>query len=444
MRIAVVLAGAIVLGSSLGGAALATGPAPSFAPARSYAGGGVSVAIGDLNGDSKADLATATGGYYGSDNVSVLLNRGDGSFQAKLDYAAGDQPFSIAIGDLNGDGKADLATANTGYGWDSVSVLLNRGDGSFQAKVDYATGGSPRSVAIDDLNGDGKPDLATANSYLDNVSVLLNSGDGSFPAKRDYRSVVPISIAIGDLNGDGKPDLATANSYLDNVSVLLNSGDGSFPAKRDYRTSLGPNSVAIGDLNADGKPDLATANAGYGSHSGGIDAVNVLLNKGDGSFRFTHVYQTGRSPHSVAIGDLNGDRKPDLATANRGKTVSVLVNRGDGSFQAKLDYAAGYPNSVAIGDLNGDGEPDLATAGGTVSVLINTPGLCTVQDVFRQTLPAAKRTLARVNCRVGKIRRVYSKWARRGRVISQTPRRGTVLPNRGKVNLVVSRGRTPS
>ena len=169
------------------------------------------------------------------------------------------------------------------------------------------------------------------------------------------------------------------------------------------------------------------------------------------SFAAARSYATGDGPESVAIGDLNGDGKPDLATANliyRTNTVSVLLNRGDGSFQAKLDYrTGGDPYSVVIGDLNGDGKQDLATANlhaNTVSVLLNRPGLCTVQDVFRQTLPAAKRTIARANCRVGTIRRVYSKSVKRGRVISQKPKPGTVLPNRGKVNLVVSRGRRPS
>jgi hypothetical protein len=129
--------------------------------------------------------------------------------------------------------------------------------------------------------------------------------------------------------------------------------------------------------------------------------------------------------------------------------VSVLLNRGDGSFKPKLDYGTGSavrgPNSVAIGDLNADGRPDLATPNYyqfKVSVLINTPGLCAVQGVKGQTVPAAKRTLARANCRVGKIRRArfFSKTAR-GRVISEKPKPGTVLPNSGKVNLVVSRGR---
>ena len=130
------LAGLLVLGTSVSAAA-PTGSAPSFAAARSYATGShpSSVAIGDLNGDGKPDLATANGD---ANTVSVLLNRGDGSFRAKLDYATGSGPASVAIGDLNGDGKPDLATANSDA--DTVSVLLNRGDGSFQAKRDYATG----------------------------------------------------------------------------------------------------------------------------------------------------------------------------------------------------------------------------------------------------------------------------------------------------------------
>ena len=332
---------------------------------------------------------------------------GDGSFQAKVDYATGDLPDSVAIGDLNGDGKPDLATANNGE--DSVSVLLNRGDGSFEAKRDYPTGDHPYSIAIGDLNGDGKPDLITANiegGEGGSVSVLLNRGDGTLQTKRDYAAAGG-SVAIGDLNGDGKPDLVTAG-----VSGLR-------------------------DLNGDGKPDLV------------ITSASVRLNRGDGTFRTRRDYAAGGD--SVAIGDLNSDGKLDLATANGAddeNSVSVLMNRGDGTFQAKRDYATvAGPRSVAIGDLNGDGKPDLATAnfgdGGadTISVLINTPGLCTVQNVTGTTLQTAKRRITRANCHVGTIRRAHSNRVKKGRVISQKPTFGAVLQGGGKVNLVVSRGR---
>jgi hypothetical protein len=439
------------LALTLGVAVLFASSAPSFAPARSYATGRApqSLAIGDLNGDGKPDLATANDA---AGTVSVLLNRGDGRLQTKHDYRAGARPESVAIGDLTGDGNLDLAIAN--YRASTVSVLANGGDGRFQAKHDYVTGLDPLSVTIGDLNGDGELDLAIANGDAYTVSVLLNNGDGTFPAKRDYPTgQFPVSVAIGDLNGDGKLDLATANGAdgANSVSVLLNRGDGTFRAKSDYRVGSYdaiPNSVALGDLNGDGKPDLATANSGEYTNA---NTVSVLLSRGDGSFRAKREYTVGRGPYSLAIGDLNGDGNPDLATSHHGEvagTVFVLLNRGDGTFQDKLDYRLRSTSfEVAIRDLNGDRKPDLATAnrdGNTVSVLLNRPGLCTVQDVRRQKLWAAKRTIARANCRVGQIRRAYSTRVNKGRVISQKPKFGAVLRGGSKVNLVVSRGRKPS
>ena len=157
----------------------------------------------------------------------------------------------------------------------------------------------------------------------------------------------------------------------------------------------------------------------------------MLLNRGDGSFRARRDYATGFSPVSVAIGDLNGDGKPELATANyNANTISVLANAGDGSFQSKIDYSTGSgPRSVAIGDLNGDGKLDVATANwasNTVSVLINTPGLCTVQNVegTAKTLPAAKRKdRARPLAASGRSAAPTRKKSR-GRVISQAARAG--------------------
>jgi FG-GAP-like repeat/PASTA domain len=442
----VVFASVLALGGLLGAASLFASSAPSFAGPRSYATwrSPESVAIRDLNGDRKPDLAVANNGLNDDGKiVSVLLNKHDGSFRAKRDYTTGRGPLSVAIGDLNGDRKPDLVTANN-YA-STVSVLTNRGNGSFHAKRDYKTGRGAYSVAIGDLNGDGKPDLATANADAGSVSVFINRGHGSFARRHNYATgSAPVSVAIGDLNGDRKPDLATANNNT--VSVLANRGDGSFRAKRDYKTAGGgAASVAIGDLNGDGKPDLATANA-YAASS-----VSVLANRGDGTFKAKRDYTTGAAPFSVAIGDLNGDRKPDLATANfgtddnPGHTVSVLANRGDGSFRAKRDFATGRrPLSVAIGDLNGDGKPELVTANtyvDTVSTLANATGLCGVPDVRGKTLRTAKRAIVRADCRVGRIRRAYSKNVTRGRVISQQPASGRVLPKRGKVNLVVSRGR---
>jgi hypothetical protein len=158
------------------------------------------------------------------------------------------------------------------------------------------------------------------------------------------------------------------------------------------------------------------------------------------SFARARSYATGRAPISVAIGDLNGDEKPDLATANFDvgvHTVSVLLNKGAGVFRRQLDYGTvPYP----VSDLNGDRRQDLVVADSlAVSVIRNKPGLCDVQDLRRETLEAAKRTLARVNCRVGKVSLAYSRTIK-GLVIGQKPKLGAVLPRGSRVDLVISRG----
>jgi FG-GAP-like repeat/PASTA domain len=431
------------------GASSAVGAASSFSPPAVYSTGRdtvpISIAIGDLNSDNRPDLATAD---WVSSNVSVLLNKGAGRFQARRHYRTGDLPISIGTGDLNGDGALDLVTAN--HHTVTISVLLNRGDGSFEPKHDYRTGLRPLAVAVGDLTGDGKPEVATANAYLADprnrnpgtVSVFVNNGNGTFQDKRDYRpGKFPRSVAIRDLNGDGRLDLATANVDANTVSVFINPGDGSLGPRRDFRTGTAPRSLAIGDLNGDRSADLVTA-------SPRTDTISVLLNKGEGQFRSPHSYRAADYVEDIVIGDLNGDRTPDLAVAGCSVAISVLDNRGDGSFERFVDHRTSCAWSVAIGDLNGDGRNDLATANGSdrfdrglVSVFINRPGRCTVQPVIGLVRAAAIRAILHANCKVGRVRLRYSQHGVKGHVIAQRPSFGAVLPKGGKVELVVSRGR---
>ncbi|MDO9399544.1 MAG: FG-GAP-like repeat-containing protein, partial [bacterium] len=156
----------------------------------------------------------------------VLINNGNGTFATKVDYETGVSSYSVTMGDVNGDGKNDLAVTNGDN--KTVSVLINNGNGTFATKVDYGTGTFPMSVAIGDVNGDGKNDLAVANNNPSNVAVLINNGNGTFATKVDYGTGErSISVAIGDVNGDGKNDLAVANNLSGNVSVLINNGINS-------------------------------------------------------------------------------------------------------------------------------------------------------------------------------------------------------------------------
>jgi hypothetical protein len=176
------------------------------------------------------------------------LGRGDGTFQAAVSYAAGSAPYSVAVGDFNGDGIPDLAVANVGS--DNVSVLLGHGDGTFGPAVNYGVGISPRSVAVGDFNGDGVPDLAVV--YRGGVRVLLGNGDGTFQTTPTsyVAGSVPASVAVGDFNGDGLPDFAVANSSSNDVSILLN--DSIWPLVRGGATRpSGGKGLAKVRLNSD-------------------------------------------------------------------------------------------------------------------------------------------------------------------------------------------------
>jgi len=230
----------------------------------------LAVAVGDFNGDLDPDLAVPS---QDLDNVSVLLGGAGASFAAAADSpfpVGGDNPISVAVGDFDGDSRSDLAIAN--YDSDDVSVLLGEGDGSFGEATSYDAGHLPASIAVGDFNGDSDPDLAIANAGGDSVSVLLGGSGGSFGAATDYSTGdQPWSVAVGDFNDDSDPDLATANYGSRSVSVLVGGAGGSFGAASNFTTGDGATAIAVADFDADNDSDLATANWD-------ADNVSVLLN----------------------------------------------------------------------------------------------------------------------------------------------------------------------
>jgi hypothetical protein len=382
----------------------------TFEAAATYSVGSspTALAVGDLYGDGRSDLLVAN---TGSATLSVLKNNGDGTFQNAKFYSVGASARAIAVGDFNGDGKLDVATGNAdgtvtillndGAGRlngvsrlnatanvvsgltagdlnhdgksdlavvdsvaNTVSVLLGNGDGTFHPSSVLSVGNQPASIALADVNGDAIPDLLVANKSGNTVSVMLGVGDGSFHASTEY--VVgnsPASIVIADFNGDGHPDFATANSADGTVSTPLGNGDGTFTAAQDYRTHLERKSAAVGDLDGDGHPDLVVASfCGSDLKCTGNGTASVFLSDGKGGLKAGSIYSLGRGPVSIALADVNGDKKLDLIAVNRDEnSAMVLLGNGDGTFQEGVAYPAGVsPVSVAVGDFNKDGKVDLA------------------------------------------------------------------------------------
>jgi len=343
-----------------------------FQPHTDYATGSYpfSVAVGDLNGDGKPDLAVTN---TADNTVSILLGNGDGTFQPQVVYPTGTRPTSLVVGDFNRDGKLDLAITNGSD--NTVSVLLGNGDGTFQPHVDYATQLNPQWLAVADFNGDGFLDIATAN-YGPNyqpgsVSILLGNGDGTFQGQVAYPAGInPFGIMTGDFNRDGKIDLAVLNNNGSfGIYILLGNGDGTFQSPVFYPTGQNPRIGVVADFNGDGILDLAVGDC--------IDNnIAVLLGNDGGTFQNPVFYPTGDYVSSLVGGDFDGDGKLDLVTsAAASNSISFLKGNGDGTFQPNVDSPVGNdPGWVTFADFNHDNAPDLVVAnysGNTVSILLN-------------------------------------------------------------------------
>jgi hypothetical protein len=366
------------------------------------------VALGDVDGDGIPDLIVADTFFD-----VLLIYRGQpaskgGGFSSTFDMfqfiplGAAVKPGGLVVTDLNGDGKPDIAVAD--FGTNQVTVYLNTrqvaGELSFSAQADYAVAPAgvsvaPVAITAADINGDGFPDLVTANSVAGNdvngdntkdytVSVLMNNGAGAFGAPTQFRVgdvgpagvTAPTGVAAGLLNNDAKPDLVVSGGNS-NLGVLLNTtpAGSAAPSFATVQLVASPvantTAVAVGTIRTGPgvAPDIVAASAG---------SVYVFTNSGGAapSFTASSAFTVNGAPDSIALADVDGDGKNDVITA--GGAISVLLNTSTATanFATHYDYKPGTSTGLAVADTTGDGRIDELvsgdTAGNAVSLLLDT------------------------------------------------------------------------
>ncbi len=327
-----------------------------------------SVAVGDFNGDGKPDFATAN---FDGSSVTVMLGDGLGGFAAApgSPLPGGISSIGVAVGDFNGDGFQDLALAN--FTSANVTVLLGDGQGAFAPAPGspFVVGTSPQYIAVGDFNGDGIQDLVTPNFGSSTVTVLLGNGAGGFAPSPGSPVAVgssPIAVVVGDFNRDGIQDIATANYEGNSLTVLLGNGSGGFSTAPGSPVAVGasPTFLSAGDFNGDGITDLAATDGSSGT-------VSVLLGNGLGGFSPApnSPFSVGSEPFSLAVADLNGDGISDLVASNYGSgTFTALLGNGLGGFAPGSPVTVGpSPLSLAVADFNRDGIEDVVIAFNTGS-----------------------------------------------------------------------------
>ena len=373
----------------------------------------VSVHLADFDGDGKVDMAVSNST---TNNVSVFENTSSGSitFAAKADFAAGTSPWGMDVGDLDGDGLLDMAAPNNTT--NNVSVFRNTSSGSisFAAKVDFASGTVPNDLAFADFDGDGKLDMVTANNTATTASVFRNTSTSgsitaaSFSAKVDFTTgTTPSAVEVADIDGDGETDFVVTNFATDNVSVFRNTSTAgtidaaSFAAKVDFASGTGPRFLALGDVDGNGKPEMVVANETANTISIFRNtAVSGMITGGSFAAKVDYTVQT--DPYNIAFGDLDGDNKPDIAVSHRttaafslfrNKSVSGTIDAN--SLDTRVDFTtANDLRGVAIGDLDGDQKPDVVVTDFTANNL----------SVFRNLTPTTLApTITSVSPLLGKI-----------------------------------------
>lgn len=345
-----------------------------------------SIAAGDVDGDGDTDLVI---GNDDASSITIAVNDGNATFtvgnsSSTVAGGGGLNPHAVAIGDVSGDGIADIATANGGPDAGDVTVFVGIGDGAFGVATVYPVGGHAlEDIVLADLNGDGALDVAAVASDADEATVLLAEAGGSLGVANDYPvNEAPVAIAVGDLDGDGALDIVTADSTADTVSILLGiAGGGTFElaesisvtvagSAKGGQTGVGrdPTDIEVVDVDGDGHLDIVTAN-------NDSKDVSVLLNDGNATFDLPvhaevlapYEQVSPNSTSSLAMADFNDDGRIDVAIADSyGESLDLVAGAGDGLFLPARTFHSGFGGNnarwVDTGDYDGDGRVEFVTS----------------------------------------------------------------------------------
>jgi hypothetical protein len=331
------------------------------------------VVAADLDGDGDLDVATANAiSTPLPGNVSVLLNAGDGSLAAPRNYAADQFPAALVAADLDGDGDRELAAANVAVG--NVSILLNHGDGTFTPAEPASLGGGgeiANSLAAVDLDGDGDADLASAQRNSPRkVSVLLNDGPARFPSVKGLGidGANPLALAVDDFDGDRDADLMTSNQSATNqadggLTIFANLGGGNFAPARPVLSAPIMPAIMAGDMDQDGDPDLALG--------AGSPELALRFNAGDASFETVARYSLPAPALRIRHAEMDGAGPRDLVIVHGpAMGVSVATGRDTRWLWAPARLLVEEPDFIAGADLDGDGDLELASGGEEENALL--------------------------------------------------------------------------
>jgi flagellin-like hook-associated protein FlgL len=332
------------------------------------------VIAADMNGDGITDLITNDNG---ASTAGIQLGNGDGTFGSRATFATSGGGVDVAIGDINNDGFLDVVSAedgqNGGLGLEGISpdfvtIGFGNGAGGFQSTSQINMAGDLERITLADINGDGNLDILASGGSVSDLRLFYNNGGGIFSSSQTINiggGVRPREIAVGDFNNDGLQDMAVALDLANSVPVYLQNQNGTF-TRNNISTGQSSYGIASSDLNNDGNLDLLVTYSGAGQFA-------PLMNQGNGSFSIGTPVAVGANPRSIAAIDVNGDSFIDAVTGNvAGNSISVALGGGNGTFQSANSFAgAASPRNIGYADINGDGVPEIVTAnsgGGTVGV----------------------------------------------------------------------------